>query len=179
MCVSMLKSSWERAIRQQAIGFRQWYWVPLSHVYQTRLGALRPSHLLWCAVVHLAHRGVGWVAIRVGVDVAAAVVRWRVGLRGLPANLAHVRAATCASSSCRVLLQVGLQRGRRTVAGRVRGWPNAGVVAGGRRRRSRTAHTEVGRQRAALCHVLELGMSVEAVGSREVQGRRHHGVVAG
>lgn len=179
VCVSMSKSSWERAIRQQAIGLHQWHLVPLSHVYQTRLCALRPSHLLWCAVVHLAHRGIGWVTVGVGVDVAAAVVRWRVGLGGLPANLAHVRTATCASSSCRVLLQAGLQRGRGAVAGRVRGGPNPGVVAGGRRCRSRTAHAEVGRQRAALGHVLEFGVSVEAVGSREVQGRRHHGVMAG
>lgn len=179
MYVGISRSSWQRAIRQQALGFHQGHLAPLSHVYQTRLCALRPSHLLWCAVVHLAHGRIGRVTIGVGVDVTTSVVSWRMGLRRLPANLAHVRTATCASRSRRVLLQVGLQSRRRTVAGRVRGWPNSVVVAGGRRRRRRTAHAEMRRQRATLCHVLEVGrVSVEAVGSRKVQGGRHHGMLA-
>lgn len=102
-----------------------------------------------------------------------------MGLGRLPANLAHMRTAACASAPPWVLLQAGLQRGWRTVAGRVRGWPDPVVVAGGRRGRSRTTHAEMGGERAALCHVLEVGrVSVEAVGSREVDGGRHHVVMA-
>jgi hypothetical protein len=149
---------------------------------QTRLCALRASHLLRCAIVHLAHGRVGRVAaIGVGVDVAAAIVGWRMSLGGLPANLAHMGAAACASGSGRMLLQVGLQRGRRAVAGRVRRRSDAGVVARRRRRRSRTTHTEVRGQPAALRDVLlEVGrVPWDAVGAGEIEGGRHHAVLAG
>lgn len=78
-----------------------------------------------------------------------------------------------------MLLQVGFQGWWRTVAGRVRGRSDPAVVAGGRVGRSRAAHAQVRRKSAALRHVLSKVrlVSAEAVGSREVHGRGHHGVL--
>lgn len=101
-------------------------------------------------------------------------------MRRLPAKLRrHVRTANRASSGTRVLLQAGFQGGRRAVAGRVRGRSDTAVVAGGRVGRSRAAHAQMRWKSAALCHVLSKVrlVSAEAVGSREVHGRRHHGVL--
>lgn len=79
-----------------------------------------------------------------------------------------------------MLLQVGLQRGRRAITGRVRSRSDAGVVARGRRRRSRASHTEVRGQRTALRDVLEVGrVPGDAVGAGEIEGGRHHAVLAG
>lgn len=101
-------------------------------------------------------------------------------MRGLPAKLwRHVRTANCAARGTGVLLQARFQCGWRAVAGRVRGRSDSAVVAGGRVGRSRAAHAQMRRKGATLCHVLgEVRLvSAEAVGSREVHGRRHHGVL--
>lgn len=90
-----------------------------------------------------------------------------------------MRTANCTSSGTGVLLQAGFQSRGRAIAGRVRGRSDTAVVAGGRVGRSRAAHAQMRRQSAALCHVVSKVrlVSAEAVGSREVHGRRHHGVL--
>lgn len=60
-----------------------WRKVQLSHMHQSRLSALRSSHVCSSAVVHLVHGIVGRVGIRrVGIHIAGVVLRRGGHVRG-------------------------------------------------------------------------------------------------
>ena len=61
---------------------RFWRMVQLSHVHQSRLSALRSTHVRSGTVVHLVHGRVGRVGVRrIGIDIAGAVLGRRSHVR--------------------------------------------------------------------------------------------------
>lgn len=143
-----------------------------------RLGALRAAHLGRVAIEHLAAQtGATGVVVRLWVHVAVAVaaVRRRSHVRRrLPSHASHGGAATSAAGT-RVLLNAGLQSGRRdhAVASRVGSGADS-VAVTSRGRGGRAAHVDIALQvdgQGGVAHVLE----VSRVGSLHLVGARRDG----